>query len=411
MDRSKLVHPLPRRLWARILLSAAVALAAPSAHAYQRWHTLTISGTPPTSVTAGQSYAFTPTANDWRTRTLVFAIANAPAWANFSSQTGQLTGTPGASSVGTYAGIVIAVSDGSRTATLPPFTVQVLAAATAPVPAPAAPPVISGTPPTSVMAGSGYAFQPSASDPAGKLLSFSVQNKPTWANFSSASGRLDGTPSSAQTGTYASIVISASDGTSASALPSFNITVMSPPPPTPPVISGTPPTSVMAGSGYAFQPSASDPAGKPLSFSVQNKPAWANFSIASGRLDGTPSSAQTGTYASIVISASDGTAASALPAFSVTVMSPPVTTGSAVLGLTPPTQNSDGSALTDLAGMRVYYGTSASSLTQVLDMPGAAATTYTLSNLTSGTWYFAATAYTSGGQESSPSATASKSIP
>jgi hypothetical protein len=317
MDRSKLVHPLPRRLWARILLSAAVALAAPSAHAYQRWHTLTISGTPPTSVTAGQSYAFTPTANDWRTRTLVFAIANAPAWANFSSQTGQLTGTPGASSVGTYAGIVIAVSDGSRTATLPPFTVQVLAAATAPVPAPAAPPVISGTPPT----------------------------------------------------------------------------------------------SVMAGSGYAFQPSASDPAGKPLSFSVQNKPAWANFSIASGRLDGTPSSAQTGTYASIVISASDGTAASALPAFSVTVMSPPVTTGSAVLGLTPPTQNSDGSALTDLAGMRVYYGTSASSLTQVLDMPGAAATTYTLSNLTSGTWYFAATAYTSGGQESSPSVTASKSIP
>jgi Putative Ig domain len=316
MDRSKLVRPLPRRLWARILLGTAVALAASSAHAYQRTrHTLTISGTPPANVTAGQSYAFTPTASDSRTRTLVFAIANPPAWANFSSQTGKLTGSPGASSVGTYAGIVIAVSDGTRTATLPPFTVQVLAAATAP--ALAAPPVISGTPPTRVMAGSGYAFQPTASDPAGKLLSFSVQNKP----------------------------------------------------------------------------------------------AWASFSIASGQLDGTPSSVQTGTYANIVISASDGTAASALPAFSVTVMSPPVTTGSAVLALTPPTQNSDGSALTDLAGMRVYYGTSASSLTQVLDLPGAAATTYTLGNLASGTWYFAATAYTSGGQESSPSATASKSIP
>ena len=51
-------------------------------------------------------------------------------------------------------------------------------------------------------------------------------------------------------------------------------------------------------------------------------------------------------------------------------MSPPVTTGSAVVDLTPPTQNTDGSALTDLAGMRVYYGTSASSLTQVLDLPG-----------------------------------------
>jgi hypothetical protein len=112
-----------------------------------------------------------------------------------------------------------------------------------------------------------------------------------------------------------------------------------------------------------------------------------------------------------VISASDGTAASALPAFSITVMSPPVTSGTAVLDLTPPSQNSDASALTDLAGMRVYYGTSASSLTQVLDLPGTVAITYTLSNLASGTWYFAATAYTSGGQESSPTATESKSIP
>jgi Putative Ig domain len=318
MDRSKLVRPLPRRLWARILLGAAVALAAASAHAYHYGgHSLTISGTAPASVTAGQNYSFTPTAVDSRSRTLVFAIANRPAWASFSSSTGQLSGSPGIVSVGSYANIVIAVSDGWRTATLPAFSVQVLAAATA----------------------------------------------------------------------------------------------AAPPPPTPPIISGSPPTSVTAGSGYTFQPTASDPAGKLLSFSVQNKPAWASFSIASGQLDGTPSSVQTGTYANIVISTSDGTAASALPAFSITVMSPPVTTGSAVLALTPPTQNSDGSTLTDLAGMRVYYGTSASSLTQVMDLPGAAATTYTLGNLASGTWYFAATAYTSGGQESSPSAMASKSIP
>jgi hypothetical protein len=303
---------------ARILLSiAAVALAVPTAHADR--YLLTISGTPPTSVSAGQSYSFTPTAIDTHTRSVVFAIANQPGWASFSSSTGQLSGTPGSASAGTYSNIVIAVSDGIKTATLPAFTVQVLAAA-------------STVPPP-------------------------------------------------------------------------------PPPPAPPVISGTPPTSVMAGNSYAFQPTASDPAGNPLSFSVQNKPAWANFSIASGRLDGTPSSTQTGTYANIVISASDGQAASALPAFNIAVTSPPPTTGAAVVDLTPPTQNTDGSALTNLAGMRVYYGTSASSLNQVLDVPGTTATTYTLSNLASGTWYFAATAYTSGGQESSPSATASKSIP
>jgi Putative Ig domain len=328
MDRSGFLRPLQRRLWARILFSAAAAVTALSAHAYQHTlHTLTISGTPPASVSAGQSFTFTPTAIDSRTRTLVFAVANPPTWATFSSSTGQLTGTPGTASIGTYANIVIAVSDGRRTATLSPFTVQVLATAGAPAPPP---PVIPPPAP--------------------------------------------------------------------------------PPPVPPPVISGTPPTSVMAGSGYAFQPTASDPAGKLLSFSVQNKPAWASFSIASGQLYGTPSSVQTGTYANIVISASDGTAASALPAFSIAVMSLPVTTGTAVLELTPPTQNSDGSALTDLAGMRVYYGNS-TALTQVLDLPGTVATTYTLSNLASGTWYFAATAYTSDGRESSPTTTASKSFP
>jgi hypothetical protein len=314
MEHAGFFRPSPR-LWARFLFSSALlALAVPSAHAAR--YTLTISGTSPASVTAGQSYSFTPTAIDTHPHTLVFAIANQPASATFSSSTGQLSGTPGSASAGTYSNIVIAVSDGAKTASLPAFSVQVLAVAS-----------------------------------------------------------------------------------------------NSPPAPAPPVISGTPPTSVTAGNGYAFQPTASDPAGNPLSFSVQNKPAWANFSIASGRLDGTPSSVQTGTYANIVISASDGQAASALPPFSVTVMAPPPTTGSAVLALTPPTQNSDGSALTDLAGMRVYYGTSASSLSQVLDMPVTTATTYTLSNLTSGTWYFAATAYTSSGQEGSPSATASKSIP
>ena len=315
MEHTGFFRPPPPRLWARILLSSAVlALAVPSAHAAR--YTLTIAGTPPTSVTSGQSYSFTPTAIDTRTHTLVFAIANQPGWASFSSSTGQLSGTPGSASVGSYSNIVIAVSDGTKTASLPAFSVQVLAAASA-----------TSTTTTTI------------------------------------------------------------------------------------VLSGTPPTSVTAGSSYAFQPTASDSGGKLMSFSVQNKPAWANFSIASGQLDGTPSSVQTGTYANVVISASDGTAASALPAFSITVMSPPPTTGSAVLALTPPTQNSDGSALTDLAGMRVYYGTSASSLAQVLDLPGATATTYTLGNLASGTWYFAATAYTSGGQESSPSATASKSIP
>ena len=152
-----------------------------------------------------------------------------------------------------------------------------------------------------------------------------------------------------------------------------------------------------------------------LSFSVQNMPPWASFSTASGLLSGTPSSTQTGTYGNIIVSVSDGQASSALPAFSITVTAPPpppVTTGSALLTLVPPTQNTNGTTLTDLAGMRIYYGTSSSSLTQLIPLPGATEPmSYTVSNLPSGTWYFGATAYDVAGAESSLSAVASKTIP
>ena len=151
-----------------------------------------------------------------------------------------------------------------------------------------------------------------------------------------------------------------------------------------------------------------------LSFSVQNMPAWASFSIASGQLSGTPTSAQTGTYGNIVISVSDGQASSALSPFSITVTTPPVspppTGGSATVTLTPPTQNTDGSALTGLAGMTVYYGTSPTTLSQSVQL-GAAPNSYTISNLGSGTWYFGAIAYATDGTQSAMSPVLSKNIP
>jgi hypothetical protein len=81
------------------------------------------------------------------------------------------------------------------------------------------------------------------------------------------------------------------------------------------------------------------------------------------------------------------------------------------LNLTPPTQNTDGSALTDLAGFRIYYGASPSNLTQLTQLPGTTLSSYTVNNLASGTWYFGAKAYTTTGMESALSTIASKTIP
>lgn len=96
----------------------------------------------------------------------------------------------------------------------------------------------------------------------------------------------------------------------------------------PPVISGTPATSVVAGTAYSFTPTASDPNGDSLTFSIANKPGWASFSILTGMLSGTPAAANVGSYSGIVISVTDGIAVVSLPAFSITVSPVTGATGS-----------------------------------------------------------------------------------
>ena len=67
---------------------------------------------------------------------LTFSIENRPSWAVFNEETGTLAGTPGAADVGTAEGIVISVSDGNESASLPPFSITVAAAPVVATPAP-----------------------------------------------------------------------------------------------------------------------------------------------------------------------------------------------------------------------------------------------------------------------------------
>jgi hypothetical protein len=173
-------------------------------------------------------------------------------------------------------------------------------------------------------------------------------------------------------------------------------------------VSGTPATTVSAGQAYAFQPAALDSDGNALTYSVTNLPAWASFDATTGTLTGTPDESQVGTYANISVSASDGIASTALAPFTVTVTADNSTSGTATLSWAAPTENTNGSALADLAGYRIYYGTSADALTQVIDV--ANVTTYVVTGLTAGTYYFAVAAYSSTGAQGGMSDTASKTI-
>jgi hypothetical protein len=364
-----------------------------------------ISGTPTTALVVGTAWSFTPTASDPDGDTLTFSVTGAPAWMNFNSSSGRLSGTPSSTHVGTYSNIRITVSDGQASAMLPAFSLTVS-------PPPNNPPVISGTPTTALVVGTAWSFTPTASDPDGDALTFSIAGRPSWASFNSSTGRLSGTPGSSHVGTYSNIRISVSDGQATAQLPAFSLTVSAAPPPpnSPPVISGTPTTALLVGTAWSFTPTASDPDGDTLTFSVTGAPAWLSFNSATGRLSGTPSSAHVGTHSDIRISVSDGQATAQLPAFSLTVTAPIPATGSASLRWQPPTQRVDGTPLTSIGGYKLYYGLNQSNLDQVINL-GNSVTEYQVNNLAQGTWYFGVSAVDSVGVESGLSGMVSKTIP
>jgi hypothetical protein len=86
----------------------------------------TISGVPNSSVLMGEQYSFAPSATDADNDPLTFDVQGEPTWLTINSSDGALTGTPTLADVGTYPGIVVSVSDGSLSSSLPQFGVDVV---------------------------------------------------------------------------------------------------------------------------------------------------------------------------------------------------------------------------------------------------------------------------------------------
>ena len=202
--------------------------------------------------------------------------------------------------------------------------------------------------------------------------------------------------------------------------PGSNPNPPSPPPPgspTPPpggsgnrapTISGNPSASAVVGSSYVFTPTASDPDGDTLTFSIANQPTWATFDPATGMLSGTPGAGTEGNYTDIRIDVSDGTASASLPEFSVSVTQ--VAVGSATITWTAPTQNTDGSALIDLDAYMIYYGVSEGTYPNQVRVDNPGLTSYVIENLPPDTYFFVATSINTNGVESTFSNVAMKTV-
>jgi hypothetical protein len=119
------------------------------------------------------------------------------------------------------------------------------------------PPVISGSPTTQTLAGLAYVFAPSASDVDGDRLTFAIANMPAWASFSTSTGLLSGTPTTAQVGRTAGIQISVSDGRATVALPAFDLEVVN--------TTTSPPTPVANNATVSWVAPTTNADGTPLS--------------------------------------------------------------------------------------------------------------------------------------------------
>jgi hypothetical protein len=75
--------------------------------------------------------------------------------------------------------------------------------------------------------------------------------------------------------------------------------------------------------------------------------------------------------------------------------------GVATINWTPPTENTDGTSLVDLAGYKIYYGTAPDSLHNNVIINNTGLTSYVIDNLENNTtYYFSITAVNSKGIES-----------
>ena len=177
----------------------------------------------------------------------------------------------------------------------------------------------------------------------------------------------------------------------------------------PPTISADPPNMIMAGTAYSYVPTASDSDNDSLYFLVSGLPSWASFDPWTGEISGRPTTEDIGAHMQIVITVEDERGGRASTrSFGISVVASAL--GAATLNWSPPLERADGTPLTDLAGYTVYWSLNPDNFVNsvVLDNPGL--TSYMVTGLTRGTWYFTVTAFDSEGVSSPFAGVASKVI-
>ena len=259
-----------------------------------------ITNTPNTNALINTLYSFIPIVEDPDSGDTKSFTHNAmlPAWLSFNSETGELTGIPTLSDVGTNVSGVMTVADTAAATGTVSFNISVTGENSSPV--------ISGTPLTSIAEDAVYSFMVSSTDPdIGDTASYFLQNNPAWMSINEATGMVNGLPLNSDVGTMDNIIVGVRDSVGVEDSLIFSLLVTNTN--DAPIITSTAGSAATEDVLFSYTLIASDiDVGDTLTYSAPTLPDWLSFDISSQLLSGTPGDDEQGAY-SVTLRVNDGT--------------------------------------------------------------------------------------------------------
>ncbi|WP_298850495.1 Ig-like domain-containing protein [uncultured Aquimonas sp.] len=288
-----------------------------------------ITSTPVLQASIGEPWSYLIEAEDAEGHALSYAQVSGPVGLSIDAAAGYARWTP--TTIGT-ASVEVRVTDERGASTTQSFQIQVTST-------PNRAPAFDSVPQGIAYVGETWTYAVQVSDPDGDAVQLALNAAPSALLFDASQQVLSYTPTAQDIGAQF-IELEANDGRGGSSQQRIQLPVVQVVPGNqPPGLSGSPVTSAMVGITYSYQPTASDPDGDSLLFSLSTSPAGAQIDPTSGALTWTPRVAQLGAQA-FVVRVDDGRGGWATQSFSVDVQ--PNNNATPVITSLPGTQGKSG---------------------------------------------------------------------
>ncbi len=270
---------------------------------------LQITSAPALFAVANQQYDYDVVAVDAENDQVAYQLLDAPVGMSINNVTGTLRWLPSRELVGEHT-ISIQVIDAAGASAIQSYRLRVRTAG--------GPPQITSVPPTEASVGTAWLYTVGATDIEHDPLTYSLLTRLEGLVIDSVTGELSWTPSANQLGLNA-VAIQVSDGSGGSTSQSFAIRVSDGVPNLPPTINTEPNRFGSAGSVYSYLPSATDPEGQSIVYSLRRGPATMTVNPSTGQLDWTPTASDVGKVV-VTLVATDAGGAAAVQSFELDVL-------------------------------------------------------------------------------------------